>query len=479
MKKTLCILIIFTVYFSIVNAEDFKTYNYSKEAPKSEIFKVFINGHESFVYQNPIGSIAIFELYGPVEVVIECSYPVKHAIARPLSAGVETTWNGSTIKMKLEKPCQLSIELNGLTADPLFIFAHDKISTPKLSNNLKVFKAGKTHRPGIVWLKNNDHVFIEGGAVVKGLFIAENAQNVTIEGPGIIEASIADSLQFPPGYNKRVISLLDCKDVTLKDFCISDGRNWEVVPDRSKNINIENIKIISNDGGDDGIDLVRSSYVSVKGCFIHTKDDCIAIKSHSPDSLLRGTHHVDISECIFWNTQWGNGFEIGFELRSERVHDIKLSDCDFIHVEKGAVLSIHNGDFAIVEDVVFENLRIEDARQKLLDFAIFWTWFSKDAPSKNQFERRYMQGGVWDNIMLFDPGEKELHAPNRGHIRNIMVKDIHIVDGGLPFSIFSGFDDKHMVSGVMIEGLLLYDREIRSLDDAKIFTEFTEDIVIR
>jgi hypothetical protein len=51
-------------------------------------------------------------------------------------------------------------------------------------------------------------------------------------------------------------------------------------------------------------------------------------------------------------------------------------------VETGAVFSIHNGDSASVEDVRFENIRVEDARDKLADFRVGLSIYSQDCPER-------------------------------------------------------------------------------------------------
>jgi len=457
-----------------------KTYAYPEEVTASDTFQVWVNGERCFVYQNPIASMAVFEMGDePVSIKIAYRDTVKHAMVRPLSSGIEATVEHGQIAMDIDQPGTYSVELNGLLEDKLFLFANPPVESPDASDERLHYESGKLHEPGIVFLKSGDRVVIEGGAVVRGLFVIEDAQDVAIEGPGIIDASIGAEMEFPEGYRNRVIQIDDSENVRLKHFVISDARTWQIVPNRSRSLLIEGVKIVSNDGGDDGMDLVRSSDIHIRNCFVHTKDDCIAIKSHTPDETLRATHDVLIEDCVFWNTQWGNGFEIGFELRTERIHDITLRDSDFIHVEKGAVLSIHNADWAVVEDILFEDIRVEDARQKLLDFAVFWTWWSLDAPREKEYEARYQQGGLWDNVMSFKPGEKAIYARNRGHIRNIMVKNLQIVDGGLPFSIFSGFDENHLVENVKIEGLFLYDRRLSTLQEARVVEEHARSIEIR
>lgn len=456
---------------------ELKTYSYPEEVTASDTFQVWVGGEPCFVYQNPVASFAAFEMgEGPVEVKVLYRDTAKHAMVRPLWSGITAIVEDGQIVMDIDQPGTYSVELNGLFEDKLFLFANPPVESPDVSDGRLHYESGKLHEPGIVFLKSGDRVFIEGGAVVRGLFVIEDAQDVVIEGPGIIDASILADIEFPEGYRKRVIQMNDSEKITLKHFIISDGRNWQIVPNRSHSIEINGVKIVSNDGGDDGIDIVRSSDVEIRNCFIHTKDDCIAIKSHTPDEQLRATHKVLIEDCVFWNTIWGNGFEIGFELRTDRVHDITLRNSDFIHVEKGAVLSIHNADWAIVEDVLFENIRVEDARQKLLDFAIFWTWWSLDAPRQSEFEARYQQGGLWDNVMNFKPGEKAIHARNRGHIRNITVENLQIVDGGLPFSIFQGFDENHRISNVTIKDLYLHGNLIETAAEAKLVSEFADGV---
>jgi hypothetical protein len=76
--------------------------------------------------------------------------------------------------------------------------------------------------------------------------------------------------------------------------------------------------------------------------------------------FIPGKHDILIEECVFWNTRWGNGFEFGFELRTDRTHDCILRNSDFIRVEKAAALSIHKTDRALVAHVLFEDFRVED-----------------------------------------------------------------------------------------------------------------------
>nr|MCU0451852.1 glycosyl hydrolase family 28 protein [Bernardetiaceae bacterium] len=172
------------------------------------------------------------------------------------------------------------------------------------------------------------------------------------------------------------------------------------VPQDCRQVNIRNVKIVSWKFGSDGIDLVATSGVRVADCFLRCNDDCIAIKGWGgtekyPQTPQKGPNISDIAvrNTVFWNMAWGNAIDIGFELRCDLVSNLSFTDCDVVHVDRGAVFSIHNGDYATVQDVRVENLRVEDAMHKLIDVAIFLSQYSLDRPQDEaERKRRYQRG---------------------------------------------------------------------------------------
>jgi hypothetical protein len=112
--------------------------------------------------------------------------------------------------------------------------------------------------------------------------------------------------------------------------------------------------------------------------------------------------------------------------------NIAFRDCDVIHCDDGAVMSIHNGDRSVVTDVIFEDIRVEDARQKLFDLAVFLSQYSVDSPDEKSKEFVY-QNGPWDGLVHVPADKKKEHARFRGQIRNVTFKDIQVVDGIFPF----------------------------------------------
>lgn len=444
---------------------------------ESAEYKITANGRAVFAQDTPAATVASFDLAGRAEVVIETKRDVKWADVRPQRLGVRPVVDGRSIRFSLDQPCKISLELNGEPfRQPLFLFADPpETNAPQPSDSgVHYFEGGRIHEAGAIHARSGETVYLAPGAVVRGWIHAEKAHDVRILGRGILLGT--GTADQPGRKGSRFVQFVNCTNVLMEGITLADSPGWQVVPTLCENVTIRNVKIVSDNGGDDGIDIVSSRKVRVADCFIRTKDDCIAIKSFAGPHDEPGTREVEVSQCVLWNAAWGNALEIGFELRATEVRDIAFRDCDVIHVEDGAVFSIHNGDFATVRNILFENIRVEDARQKLFDLAIFLTQYSLDRPpSPQEREKRYLHG-AWDGVLEVAPHQREFHAPHRGHIRDVVFKDIAVVDGLFPFSVIAGFDDEHRVSNVTFENVTVHGRKCATPEGARLHLEHAENI---
>lgn len=486
-------------------------------------FLVTVNGKNVLVYSSPVpAAFCNFDMDRPVDIVVKSlTRDVKWVDVRPLSAGIRPTIkNDSSINFRISKTGQYSIELNGIFKIPLFIFADaPEIDKPdRADKNVLYFEAGKIHYPGTIDLGDNQQIYIEGGAIVVGCVRADNVSHIKISGHGILDGSFSrhfmDSCARVNHTNGNrdvaiksvivngLISISECDDVKIEGITIYNSKTWDVVPVLCNNVNIRNIKIVSDNGGDDGIDVVSTKNVIIANSFIRTKDDCIAIKSFavpkppagiSPDLQVRteqlsfgqpatgpfnGVYSVTVKNCVFWNALWGNGIEIGFELSGD-VTNVQFTDNDIIHVEGGAAFSIHNARRGTVSNILVDDLRVEYADQKLFDLAIFRSVYSEDGTRDEEDIKRLYLNGVWDNVLRVTEEEKESHEKFRGHIRNITLKNIIVSDGPFPFSVFYGSDKNHLIENITIENLTIHGRNIREIANAKLYLENTKNIIIK
>jgi len=478
-------------------------------------FKVMVDGKDVLVYSSPIPlAFCSFEMSKPVEVVvISLRRDIKWADIRPLSSGIRPVIKSdSTIAFHITNPGQFSIELNGIFKIPLFIFANKpEIEKPlRTDKNVLYFESGKIHYPGTIVLKDNQQVFIECGAIVAGCIKARNVNHIKIFGGGILDGSFSrhfmDSCatvfnkvltrEPVPGGIDGLISISESGDVTIEGITLFNSKTWDVVPSLCNNVNINNIKIISDNNSDDGIDIVSTLNIQVKNSFIRTKDDCIAIKSFAKPQSLSGkksseqvfgqledgpfypVDSVSVKNCVFWNAAWGNALEIGFELSGD-IRNVSFTNNDIIRVEGGAAFSIHNARRGVVSKILIDGLRVENADQKLFDLAIFRSIYSEDGTGDNREVRRLYLNGIWDNVLSVTEREKETHSKFRGHIHDVTIKNVSIVDGPIPFSVFYGSDKTHLVENVTIEGLSFYGKNIKDILAAKLYLENTKNIIIR
>lgn len=463
----------------------------------SEQYSVTINGKDAFVYASPVpAAYCSFDMNGEAEITIKANRDIKWVDIRPLALGIHPIFKDSTIHFTLSKPAQISIELNGSIKMPLFIFANapEENKPSKNDSNVLFFEAGKIHYPGIINLQSNQTLYVEGGAVVVGVVKANNAKHIRIAGRGIIDgtynSSFSDSLIKTKnaividanrnlGTYQRFLEFTHCDDVKIEGVTLHNSTSWQVVPLQSKNVEINNVKIISDQASDDGIDVVHCKNVHIHHCFIRTKDDCVAIKAYIASPPGPDVDSILVDKCVFWNALWGNGFEIGFELNSAAVKNVTFRNSDIIHIEAGAAFSIHNAGAATVSNILFENIRVEDARQKLFDLAIFRSQYSEDGSLDTAVRRKLYLNGAWDGVLMIPAEERAAHAMYRGKIKNVVFRNIKIVDGLFPYSVFYGYDAYKNVSNVLIENLQVHGKRIRNLSEAKCYLENATNISLK
>ena len=475
--KSLFHVFVLTIFSTVTHAQ-LVTYIAPDSLKPSEFYQVKANGKPLFVYQNEVSSLAYFSFQGKVEIEITCSYDVKWVDVRPKNLNIPVIFTGHSIKFSIYKACNLSIELNGEMSRPLYLFAAPlEVKPLNLGKKIHFFEGGKIHNVGVLKLDSEETIYIEGGAVVRGVIVGNGAKNIKIRGRGILDGTYVHS---------RMIELTNCENIEIEGIIMLNSPGWTLVPKNCKYLNVNNIKQVCWKNGSDGIDIVACSHVKVNDSFFRNNDDNIVLKCWGsdekyPKNAPRGSDMTDIhiDNSVFWNMPWGNALEIGFELRCGSINNIRFTNCDLIHVERGAALSIHNGDYATVENILYENIRIEDTMQKLLDLSIFLSQYSLDRIASDSLRKERYMHGAWDGVSTVSEAQKSEYASNRGKIRNIIFRNISISDGQFPYSILSGYDTNHLVENVLIENLIIHGKKIKSVKEGRIFMEHTKNITIK
>ena len=118
-----------------------------------------------------------------------------------------------------------------------------------------------------------------------------------------------------------------------------------------------------------------------------------------------------------------------------------------------------------MENVRFENLRIEDGCDKLLALKVAFSEYSADCPPdyfRNNAGRKDANGEAWENIL------REKRSSKRGTIRNVLFKDIRVIGDRMPDSDIRGFSPMNEVSDIVLQNVTFHGRVLNSASEANL-----------
>lgn len=418
--------------------------------PTSDLYRVQIDGVQKQVFQTTVADFVVVVSDRAVKISIETESDFSHCLPNTKKSIVRT---GEGFEVESEPGENLAVY--GGTR-PLYIFGSTPKSPPE---GAKIFQAG-FHDAGLIEIRSGETVWLEDGAYVRGWVRAIGQSNLNLGGFGILDGSLA------PNESQRLAMFAHCQTISVSDLVMVNPRVWMLTFGDCDQVKVQNLHQIGEVVSSDGIDVVGSRHVRIEGGFLHNNDDCIVIKSTpTDDGFIRarqeqrgwGPINQDVYDvlaegCILANHRAGNGIEIGHELVTERVSDITFRNIDILHCNGyGAPISIHNGDHAKVEDVLFEDIRIHHHYDKFLDLRIM--------------KSRYSQ------------------SKQRGQIRNITFRNIWAAESpynaGYTVSVIGGVSEEHKIEGLVFENLVYGERKIMSLEELDIFTRFVGSVVFK
>ena len=140
--------------------------------------------------------------------------------------------------------------------------------------------------------------------------------------------------------------------------------------------------------------------------------------------------------------------EIGYEVRCDEISDITFRDLDIVHCQyAGGVLTIHNADRAYIHNIVYEDIRVEDAQEKFIDIKVLDSKYSLDR--------------------------------SRGRVEDIFFRNIEILNGDFPVSIIRGFEMHTEMSrpqNIHFDNVVVLGKQINSPSDLHMVVELSNDI---
>lgn len=392
----------------------------TKTLKTSNCYIVRVNGVAVPVYSNmffSFANIVVADFHCPVQVEIIAKKNYTNAVIRPLDHEEITEIGDRNITIVFSKEGRIVFEPDGILTDVLYILVSRYIPCP--AHCSYKFEKGHIYNIGHLKLQSGDVMYIESGAIVSGTIESSHADNLLITGNGILYNGNWHKEEENGGEQMMLFTVGN--NIQIEGITLLDGGSWHLVPVGCNNVQIHNVNILGKVITGDGIDIVGSSNVKIEDSFIRVNDDCISIKgsSHWDASGTNDVRNVIVRNCLFWNAEFGNALEIGYETACDDISDIHFENCRILHCEyegnqSGGCLTIHDADHADVHDVHYENIVIEDAQEKFIDLKVLDSKYSSDR--------------------------------TRGHIFDIHFSNISVVGDNFPVSIIRGFEMKDELS---------------------------------
>ena len=175
----------------------------------------------------------------------------------------------------------------------------------------------------------------------------------------------------------------------------------------------------------DGITTQSCQNVTARNCFVRGWDDNLVVKGYDGNVKT-----ILFEDCVLW-TDLAQSCEVGYETRAEVMEDITFRNITVLHNFHKPVMSVHNGDNALIQNVRFENILVEDAQmgegdgaRLLIELTTTKSQWSKSAVRGNT------RGVVFDNIKVLSGKEASIRifAFNKDYtIDDVLLRNLEIL----------------------------------------------------
>lgn len=379
--------------------------------------------------------VALFSLGGPVSVRVQFpGVELASVTVRPLSLGIVPQVSGDTATFVLKEPSPLTVEYNHQVKGALHLFASaPEESVPDKSDPDVLFFGPGVHEVGALSLKSGQTLYLAGGCVLRGYVEAGGVENVRILGRGIIDGSRYDRWEdtIVP------INFTDSKNIHIEGITILDPAAWTVNLYHCEDVTIDSINIVAARSNSDGITTQSCKNLTARNCFVRGWDDNLVVKGYDGD-----VDNILFENCVLW-TDLAQSCEVGYETQADVMENITFRNITVLHSFHKPVMSIHNSDNALVKNVRFENIVVEDAQMGEGD-------------------------GTRLLIELTTTKSQWSKSPTRGNIRSVTFDGIHVLSGKESSIRIFAFNDEYTIDDVTFANMDILGKRIHSLEDVRL-----------
>ena len=451
-------------------------YEGPKTMTSSKTAAVSVNGYDLFVYDvmvnhehiwnantQPVDTpMAYFDFDGTARIEVRMPglpQPVESAQVLPSDAGIVPQVRDGAVRFTVTRPGQYTVIFNGSVNKALHIFANPLETDVPDPADPDVFWIG----PGeweidAIALKDNQTLYLSGGAVLHSIISVSGAKNVRICGRGLIDGGDHPAWNQPGSSARVPIDLDHARDVTVEGITLVNSNCWNLNSYSSRNVTIDNVKIISGRQNGDGFTFQSCTDHLVTNCFARTWDDSLVIKNYSGS-----TKGITFRNIQVW-TDLAQSMEIGYETDKgltldPEISDVLFEDITVLYNFHKPVISIHNSDDAFVHAITYRNIVVENALMQ------------GDKGFNKELIEMTLQNSAWSTV-----------RDEFGTIDDVLIDGLDVrstVNGKVPASRLSGQDDGHRITNVTLRNVTILGQPIRDLKSLKLsVNDYCDNIVI-
>ncbi|MFI3317461.1 MAG: glycosyl hydrolase family 28 protein [Rikenellaceae bacterium] len=448
----------FRIYDAPQGIELSKAYTLEVEGCNVPLYKVIIPDSIPVPRLVPnrksgVASMALFDVNDKVAVSVASDEIIESVKILPTSYNIPFEVVDNKVLFSIDGPMHLTVEINGNWHESLHISANPfETDVPDPDDENVIYFGAGLHDITSVVVEDNQTLYIAPGAYIRCTMEQEDqmihlgdrdmvmpsilvkGKNVTVRGRGIIDGGA-----IPRARRRNLLLVHDSENVSIEGICFFDSSSWTLPIKCSDNVHVDNIKLTGWRGNADGIDISNSRDVVVENSFLRTFDDLVVVKSFGG---LGEVYNIHVRKCVLWN-ELAHSLSIGAEVH-ENVTNVLFEDCDVIHdVGRATALRVYHCDSAVISDVTFQNIRVEEGRR------LISVWIGSTRWSKTE---------------------------ERGHIRNVVFRDITTTSAPIdptikgfqdatdwnPYIIKDhasveviGYDEQHLVENVTFENVII------------------------
>ncbi|HNS49262.1 MAG TPA: glycosyl hydrolase family 28 protein [bacterium] len=211
---------------------------------------------------------------------------------------------------------------------------------------------------------------LEAGAVIRAstrvedyahlplpvLFYARDSERITLRGPGRVDGQATGQVPWPrPKFRRRTLYFDSCRSVRVEEAAFENSDSWTLHFFRCERVEVRKVEILNDPEhiNSDGIDPDSSRDVIISDCHIRAGDDCVVLKSNSPEHPCE---NIVVTGCRLETTC--SALKLGTESRGA-IRQVSFNNC--VITNTPLALACFMKDGGCYEDVLFEDIRIETA----------------------------------------------------------------------------------------------------------------------